>query len=211
MLALGQGAVAVDGDTPVGTILWWRHADAATLGMVIVDGAARGQGIGAMLVKRALKATEGLPVFLYATDMALRGYAALGFVECGLVHQFQGVVDPADVLDHRVARANAHDMPSIVTLDEAARGWGRGPFLGALIDHGARPWCLKDGGRIQAYALERRAGRGRVVGPIVAKDSDTAGDLARAIAWHHAGQFVRLDTDPELGLSEVLPDLGLGV
>lgn len=208
MLALGQGAVAMDGDTPLGTVLWWRHADAATLGMVIVDGTARKQGIGAMLVKRALKATEGLPVFLYGTDMALRSYAALGFEECGLVHQFQGIVHPTDVPDGRVARASAQDVQSIVALDKAARGWARGPFLRALIDHGAQPWCLKDGGHVQAYALERLAGRGRVIGPIVAKSSEMARGLVCAIASNHAGQFMRVDTDPELGLAQILPDLG---
>jgi hypothetical protein len=68
---------------------------------------------------------------------------------------------------------------------------------------------LDAGGRARGFAIVRRFGRGRVIGPVVARD----GDAARALIAHcvnlHVGRFVRIDTDFACGLTEWLETLGL--
>ncbi|MEP1613928.1 MAG: hypothetical protein ABJL72_18655 [Roseobacter sp.] len=55
----------------------------------------------------------------------------------------------------------------------------------------------------------RRAGRGKVIGPIVAQDLHTAKALVRHCLRQHPGCSVRVDSDPCLGMSSGLAKLRL--
>lgn len=206
MLALWQGVAALHREQVVGTTLWWCHDRAATLGMVIVDSACRGQGIAAQLVQAALDRIGDLPVMLTATDMARNGYARLGFQQVGMVDTCRGPAIGEHVNDPQIV---AEFNDEVLALDAAARGWGRGPILRSLMAGDATCWCVKEGRHTVAYALDRAMGPGRVIGPIVAQTPEIAEALVRHCLAVHPDVLMRVDTDLTLGLSDRLTALGL--
>lgn len=205
MLALGQGLAALNDGHIIGTTIWWSHDRAATLGMVIVDQRHRGQGIATRLVQAAIDRLGTLPVVLTATDMARNGYARLGFEQVGMVDTCRGV--PVALTPD--ARVEAGFNEEILRLDAMGRCWDRGDILRSLVGGGATCWSLRVDGGATAYALDRKVGEGRVVGPIVAPDLETAEILVRHCLAMHPGTEMRIDSDPLLGLSDRLPALGL--
>ena len=89
-LRLGEGVVALENGALIGTILCWRWGpEYATLGLVIVDDAQQGRGIGRQLMQRALEKLAGSNVRLHATAAGQPLYARLGFVATGHVEQHQ--------------------------------------------------------------------------------------------------------------------------
>lgn len=57
----------------IGTIMWWRYGKThASLGMVIVDDAWRGHGIGRRLMTEARNALPGAIIHLNATPTGCR-------------------------------------------------------------------------------------------------------------------------------------------
>ena len=205
-LSLGNGVVALQNGRVAGTTLWWPHDAAATLGMVIVDQTHRGQGIAARLVLSALESIGNLPVVLTATDMARGGYARLGFEQTGMVDTCRGVPKGSLGQDARIAEV---PCDAIMGLDAAARGWDRRLLLRSFAAEGAICWGLRERGDLVAYAMDRAMGPGRVIGPLVAPDVDTAEALVRHCLAAHPGVQLRIDSDPVLGLSDRLPALGL--
>ncbi|MBC8022847.1 MAG: GNAT family N-acetyltransferase, partial [Burkholderiales bacterium] len=98
VLGIGSGYVAVEGGRVVGTILYWKHdARHASLGMVIVDPASQGRGIGRELMSLALRDLEGRCVQLNATPAGKPLYERLGFKAIGRVQQHQGLAHAGTV------------------------------------------------------------------------------------------------------------------
>ncbi|MEM1074140.1 MAG: GNAT family N-acetyltransferase [Pseudomonadota bacterium] len=209
MFELGDGLVAMDGDTLVGTIMWWTHPNHATLGMVIVEKDHRSEGLGGRLVSEALARIGNRTVALCATDMAHRGYARLGFKAVCAIHQLQA--DVPQVLpesDLPVRILDPSEIGEAAQLDQSATGLPREHFL-REISSGQVILGAFEGEVLSAYALLRRAGRGHVIGPIVAPDLRSAKALVLCAIKQLKGGFVRVDTNPRLGLSAWLQELGL--
>src|SRR4051812_4709073 len=98
-LSLGAGYVARDADRVVGTILYWKYGPRhARLGMVIVDPASQGRGIGGKLMSLALEDLEGRVVQLTATPAGMPLYERLGFVAIGKIQQHQGLANAGTVV-----------------------------------------------------------------------------------------------------------------
>lgn len=92
LLALGQGFVALDGATVVGTaILTPFGSDHAAISMVIVAGAMRGRGLGRQLMDTALRRAGRRECRLTATAAGLPLYEKLGFRATHEIRQHQGV------------------------------------------------------------------------------------------------------------------------
>jgi hypothetical protein len=68
---------------------------------------------------------------------------------------------------------------------------------------------LEDGGVVTGFALLRRFGRGRVVGPIVATDLGRAKVMISSLLGRHVSEFVRIDVPKERGLCAWLSNAGL--
>ena len=93
MLRLGAGFVAEDGDGIVGTAMCWSHGtEFASLGMVIVDAARQGQGIGRKLMSMVMNELGNRNVLLHATEAGKPLYEKMGFKQTGEIHQHQGTV-----------------------------------------------------------------------------------------------------------------------
>ena len=210
MLALGKGLTIASSDDLIGTVLWWEQNTHATLGMVIVATAHRGRGHGARLVAEAVAQIGHRNILLHATDAGQPGYAKLGFSPIGRIHQHLGPTGKMILpdVDLDIAYLPASDIGRITGLDRAARGWDRMALLSALMETGTCHVATQNG-QVSGYALQRRAGRGTVIGPIVADGVETARALVSHILRATQDTFVRIDSDPRLGLCDWLHDIGL--
>ena len=202
VLGISNGVVALEGDRVVGTAMATDFGDWAAVNMIIADEALRGRGLGRKLMEAAMATVGDRPLYLTATVEGQPLYRKLGFVPVGTLQQYQGVmtaVPPVGVPGFRLAGAG--DLPTLAAMDRDAMGADRTTALKGLLETGRI--LLGDRG----YAVIRPFGRGKVVGPVVAEDSDTA--LALIVALAEPGTFLRLDTTPETGLAGMLEASGL--
>jgi GNAT superfamily N-acetyltransferase len=209
--ALGRGfAVEADGDL-VGTALWWPYGeDYASAGMIIVAEKAQRQGVGAKLMDAMLADAAGRKMILNSTLEGEALYSRLGFQPYDIVYQHQAILAQAPQIDASVPlrAATPHDRDALIALDRVAAGMDRTALLDALIAV-ADILVIVRGERIAGYGCVRRWGRGYVIGPVVAGDTNDARALITALAAPHVGDFVRIDIIESCGLSPWLDDIGL--
>jgi ElaA protein len=95
--------LALDGDEPVGTARLLVKGDLGKIGRVCVLPGARGRGLGAALIRRALEEFRAMPGLRRATlgaqTHATGFYAALGFREVGEAFIDAGIPHREMVLD----------------------------------------------------------------------------------------------------------------
>ncbi len=214
-LMLGQGLVAQEGGRIVGTTLYWPWgASCATVGLVIVDPACQGRGIGRKLLQLALDKLEGYNVRLHATKMGQPLYQQFGFAAVGCASQHQGLVAPSFVAPTPrsgtcLRPGNERDAPALTTLDRQASGLYRPQLIGLLLAR-ARVLVLEsDDGEALGFAALRPFGRGLSIGPIVCPNEEDARVLAGAFMAQRRGDFVRLDCDSALPFCDWLARQGL--
>ncbi len=211
--ALGSGWVAVSGGEVRGTALTWRHdARHGSIGMVIVEPGWQGLGIGRQLVERALGTLGDRSLTLNGTVAGRKMYERLGFRVVGQLEQHQGVsgnVPPTKLgRGERLRPVGAADVPRLVKLGLAASGLRRAKLMRALLAV-SEGIAIDRGNETVGFALCRRFGHGRVVGPVVAPDAVRAQALIGHWTAVHAGTFLRTDIDRALGLGPWLTELGL--
>lgn len=210
-LSVSRGLAAVDERSRVvGTVLMTPYGDgAATINMVIVDPAWRGQGLGRRLMDGAMALAGDRPLRLVATRDGLPLYERLGFRETGRVLQHQGECRPVTLpTPADVAPATAEDMAAIAGLDRLAFGAERGELIDRIATAG-RFLVLRTAGAVTGFAALRDFGRGWVIGPVVAPDLDTAKRLMAPFMTECAGRFLRVDTTATTGLAPWLTENGL--
>ncbi len=166
MLAAGHGLAACGPNGRLlGTTLWWNYGAAATIGMVLVDPAHQGQGIGRRLMVAVLERTGARALMLNATIAGMALYRRLGFHPTGRIAQHQGVLSAFECTN----AIEAPDLPSLQALDARAFGAERPGFYANLTDFTAIRLADSPG-----FALRRRFGRGEVIGPVVAASETDA-------------------------------------
>jgi GNAT superfamily N-acetyltransferase len=210
--ALGEGLALHDGDRLIGTALRWNYGpDFATVGMIIVDGVYRGQGLGARLVDALLAGAGQRSIILNATPDGLELYRRRGFVAFGRTCQHQGIAAPASGAGDAgaVRPARADDWPAIIALDEAASGMPRNRLMAALAGTGSTVVLAGEDGSVKGYAVCREFGRGLVVGPVVAPGQQEATQLIARFLSGLAGRFVRVNAPEDSGLGQWLAMQGL--
>ena len=213
MLGLGEGVAVPNGERLAGTAVCWRFGpDWATMGLIGVDAALQGQGIGRRMMGALMEGLAGRSVALHATRAGLPLYAALGFESTGTTLQHQGAVTQPALLPlpprARLRPAGLADLPALAALDCKAGGVDRTALLEALL---ALPGgVVLDGANDPlGFALTRGFGRGQLVGPVVAGDEADARAMIAHLLGQRIGQFVRVDVPKESGLAGWLPGLGL--
>lgn len=214
-LLLGEGLVAQENGQVIGTALRWRWGrDYATLGLVIVDGAQQGRGIGKQLMQQTLAALEGSHVRLHATAAGQPLYEKLGFVATGQVEQHQcrelaAVTPIACAPQQRLRNAGAQDAALLTALDRQALGQHRPLLIANLLDSVERFLVLEENGTAAGFACLRRFGHGYAIGPVMARSLPNAKLLVSELLSGAGGQFVRIDTDRSSGLGPWLTELGM--
>ncbi|WP_297773820.1 GNAT family N-acetyltransferase [uncultured Roseovarius sp.] len=201
-LAVSEGVVALDGTRVVGTACCTRFGAVALLNMIIVDEAMRGRGLGRRLMAAVMDLASGSEMRLVATAEGLPLYESLGFRATHRIFQHQGIAQAATP-DLPVRDGTVQDVAVLAEMDHEASGLERGALLARIAAEGEV--LLTEGG----FALLRDFGRGRVIGPVVARDTSAAQALIAEAARRSAGTFLRVDLPEAAGLSEFVTSLGL--
>lgn len=213
----GRGIVAVDGIGRVfGSAMWFPHShEFATVGLVITSPRTQAQGTGRWLMEQVFERCGDRNLSLNSTDAAYHLYLSLGFIKEATVFQWQGeVVAPipvVPVLDGELKPLPAEGLGQITALDERALGINRHRLL-ALLAEEASIWTLERRGEIVGYSMNREFGRGRVIGPIVARNDFDAIHLTAVHLTDLVGRFARVDTREQTGpFADFLQQSGLGM
>ncbi|MBD3897754.1 GNAT family N-acetyltransferase [Halomonas sp. ML-15] len=215
LLKVGKGFAGCDKiGRVVGSAMWFPMGnDFATIGMVITTPQLQAQGGGGWLMDHVMEQCRGRRLQIIAPRVAYRLANTRGFKVVGVVHQHQGTAnDPGEISlpsDCLIRPLKAMDIADIARLDLAAFGADRAAILDELVEC-STGLVLEREGRIAGFSLCRRFGRGHIVGPVVAKDSDDAIALTAPHVTKHAGRFLRVDTtQPEGGFTEFLRRCGM--
>jgi GNAT superfamily N-acetyltransferase len=212
LLEAGEGIVLERDGRIVGSTLAWRYGeDHAAIGMIIVREAERGKGLGRRMMEEMLGRLEGRTVILNATEQGIGLYRKLGFVEVGRILQHQGVA-PTMPLTELIADERVRPMGSagsiIPALYSDASGMDRAELLQILMANGSTVVLERDYEAV-GFALLRRFGHGREIGPVVAPDLQGAKALVTHWLGINAGAFCRVDAVEGTGISEWLTEVGL--
>lgn len=196
----------------VGTAATVRYGDAcAWIGMVLVDPAARGRGIGTQLFDEALGLLSDIPVVrLDATPAGYPLYRKRGFVEDHRVHRMTNT-SPAtrQSVAAGVRTIRPDGLARMLPLDAAAFGAARESMLRWMLEGAPQmAWLAEDGTRVRGFVLGRHGHAFDHVGPVVAEDVDTAAALTVA-ALAVTSRPVVIDATPHVpGWQERLRSLG---
>ena len=183
---VGSSSVVVYGET-----LAW-------IGMMIVDAAYRGQGLGKRLLDAALAAPSVPPdavVGLDATDMGEPLFRSRGFVAVEPIDRWGGALraipTPGDVEVREVAPT---DVAPLATWDAQRTGTPRSALVTHLLHTpSAHGWLATRGGNVVGYAIVRPGRTHHHLGPLLADDAAAVDALLAAVAGLLAGEAVFVD------------------
>src|SRR5262245_11351839 len=190
--------VAVVDERVVGTVATARYEDRfGWIGMVLVDQAERGQGIGARLMAEALDVLKDMPsIRLDATPAGHPVYQKLDFVEEYRLSRMETVVSNEGLeLQHNPARPMTEDdLPAVAVFDRQVFGADRSLMLEWMSDGAPEyAWAVEERGQIVGYTFGRRGFNFESLGPIIAHDQQTARRLVSACLTRQAGKLFILD------------------
>ncbi|MBW9065937.1 GNAT family N-acetyltransferase [Rhizobium herbae] len=206
--SLSEGRVALTGDRVVGTALMTPFGDTCSaINMIIVDESQRGRGLGRKLTTAVLGLAGERECRLTATNDGLPLYEKLGFVATHQIFRHQGIAGKAGAPEN-VEWIGPDALPAVKALDRTAFGADRDALYNALAKEGSFA-AIRKGDHIVAFAATRLFGKGQVVGPVVAENSEQARDLLAFILSSKEGRIVRVDIPEQTGLSSPLEDWGL--
>jgi len=201
MRSLGRGFVALDEIGRIcGSAMWFPYTESfAAVGMVITSPRLQALGTGNWLMTRVIAACGQRSLRLNATHAAYRLYRSLDFKREKTLYQCQGHANgaaAAAVDADGVRPLSERERSLVIATDARAYGVPRTELITALMQQ-STGYGLHRSGRLVAFALCRRFGRGHVIGPVVASsDADAIAVVAPHVAAH-ARQFLRIDTHSE--------------
>ncbi|MFF3618054.1 GNAT family N-acetyltransferase [Streptomyces sp. NPDC002467] len=206
----GLGLAAACVVTPYGN----THAgpELAAIGMVLVADRYARQGLGRRLMQHVCDdVLKGVPLTLHATPNGRPLYEELGFDSTGRAEMLKGTFRPEDAHSTpgtygtpRVRPANAEDLQRILRLDAEVFGTDRTHLIIRLPAFADQLLVAEDptgDGTLTGYAAAWPNMDTHVIGPLVARDIDTARSLITALAQ---GTDRPLRTDVDVRHEELL-------
>jgi predicted GNAT family acetyltransferase len=181
----------------VGTVATVRYGIRfAWIGMVLVDPAVRGRGIGTRLLDHSLALLSDMSlVRLDATSAGHPLYLTRGFTEEGQINRLQGIVPAlARPGPEGVRPMSEQDIADVSALDDLVFGANRAEML-RWMWQGAREyaWVAERSSRVTGYTFGRHGHDFEHLGPIVAVDGDTARRLSTACLGAQSGRAFVVD------------------
>ncbi|AXL89743.1 GNAT family N-acetyltransferase [Streptomyces sp. CB09001] len=188
----------------------------AAIGMVLVAERHARQGVGRRLMRHIVSGLGTLPLTLHATPYGRPLYEELGFKVTGGAEMVRGRFVPGGPESKTATRAaTAEDLAAVLRLDEEVFGADRTPILTRLPAFADQLRVAEEGGRIIGYAAAWPNMDTHVVGPLIARDTETAKALIGSLAAR-TDRPLRTDIDVrhqellewvrERGLSSVAPN-----
>ncbi|MFD8809016.1 GNAT family N-acetyltransferase [Streptomyces sp. NPDC059597] len=159
--------------------------DLRAIGMVLVAERHARRGVGRHLLRHVMSAVGTTPLALHATPMGRPLYEELGFKVVGEADMLMGDFVPSGVPERTPTRAaTAEDLPEILRLDAEVFGTDRTPLLARLPAFADQLRVAEKAGRITGYAAAWPNMDTHVVGPLIARDTETAKALVTSLAAH---------------------------
>ncbi|WP_416977947.1 GNAT family N-acetyltransferase [Streptomyces sp. T028] len=153
------------------------------IGMVLVAERHARQGVGRRLMQHVVSTMGPTPLTLHATPNGRPLYEELGFKTTGRAEMVLGHFTPdGSSSDIATRAATAEDLPAILRLDEEVFGADRTHMITRLPAFADQLRVAEDGGRIIGYAAAWPNMATHVVGPLIARDTETAKALVASLA-----------------------------
>jgi len=179
-----------------GTTCCFVCGPVAWVGMVLVDEALRGRGVGTALMRHALAFLDGCgvqTVRLDATPLGRPIYEKLGFVAEYSLARYGGILQPTGA-DPPVTWLRRAWLPVVRGLDEAVTQADRYRFLIRLFSEYPDTFrVLRDHPAVNGYLSSRPGANAVHIGPCIATDEDAGRLLFADAAVRYAGQRVFID------------------
>ncbi|MFB7332223.1 GNAT family N-acetyltransferase [Streptomyces adustus] len=165
------------------------------IGMVLVAERHARQGVGRRLMRRIVSTMGPTPLTLHATPNGLPLYEELGFKVTGRAEMVRGHFTPGGARPGITTRAaTAADLAEILLLDEEVFGLDRTHIVTRLPAFADRLCVAVENDRIIGYAAIWPNMDTHVVGPLIARDTETAKALVSSLAAH-TDRPLRTDVD----------------
>ncbi|MFE6178072.1 GNAT family N-acetyltransferase [Streptomyces sp. NPDC056464] len=165
------------------------------IGMVLVAERHARRGIGRRLMRHIVDSMGTTPLTLHATPYGRPLYEELGFKVTGRAEMLRGHFRPDASPPSVVTRAAAaEDLSAIVRLDEEVFGADRTHIITRLPAFADQLRVAEENGRIIGYAGAWPNMDTQVVGPLIARDTETAKALIASLA-DHTDRPLRTDID----------------
>ncbi|MCG7204209.1 GNAT family N-acetyltransferase [Streptomyces arenae] len=172
-----------------------ERPDLGAIGMVLVAERHARQGIGRRLMRHVLSVMVTTPLTLYATPYGRPLYEELGFKTTGRSEMLAGHFTPGGPEPRVTTRAaTAEDLGAVLRLDAEVFGTDRTPLVTRLPAFSDQLRVAVDGDRIVGYAAAWPNMDTHVVGPLIARDTETAKSLIASLAAH-TDRRLRTDVD----------------
>ncbi len=173
----------------------------ASVGMVIVNKAYRGLGLGKKATQKCLDSVSAdIKVMLIATEEGKLLYQNMGFTTVNYVHKYlcnsYKITDDKNKPNTTIEKYSEKDFAGIVDLDEAAFGDSRRCFLTNRIKQSRECLVVKDRkANITGYGISILGPVNLIIGPIVAPNDQTAALILDRLASDYQGKL-RIDVPP---------------
>ncbi|MFI2427712.1 GNAT family N-acetyltransferase [Streptomyces sp. NPDC018955] len=155
----------------------------AAVGMVLVAERHARRGVGRRLMRHIVSTMDTTPLTLHATSYGRPLYEELGFKVIGHAEMLRGrFVLTGDRPEIATRAATAEDLPALVLLDEEVFGADRTHIVTRLPAFADQLRVAEEDGRIIGYAAAWPNMDTHVVGPLIARDTATAGALLASLA-----------------------------
>lgn len=169
--------------------------DLSAIGMVLVAERHARQGVGRRLMQHVVAEMGTTPLTLHATAYGRPLYEELGFKVTGRAEMVRGHFVPGRPEPEVFTRpATAEDLTAILRLDEEIFGADRTHMITRLSAFSDQLRVAEENGRITGYASAWPNMNNHVVGPLIARDTETAKALITSLAAH-TDRPLRTDID----------------
>ncbi|MFB7993511.1 GNAT family N-acetyltransferase [Streptomyces sp. NPDC056002] len=174
----------------------------SAIGMVLVAERHARRGIGRRLMQHVVEQADTTPLTLHATPYGRPLYEGLGFKVTGRAEMVRGRFTPGGPTPSVATRAaTAEDLSAILRLDAEVFGPDRTHVLTRLPAFGDQFRVAEDGGELIGFAAAWPNMDTHVIGPLIARDTETAKALVTSLA---AGTDRPLRTDIDVRHEELL-------
>jgi len=165
------------------------------IGMVLVAERYARQGVGRRLMRHVIAEMSTTPLTLHATPNGRPLYEELGFKVIGGAEMVRGHFTPGGPAPATATRpATAEDLSAIIRLDEEVFGADRTHIITRLPAFSDQLRVAEADGRIVGYAAAWPNMDTHVVGPLIARDTETAKALVASLAAR-TDRVLRTDID----------------